>query len=267
MTIGSVSCEPVTISNSDRGTWVVVDQGPVPLRCWHAAPDLRKRDKDSVACINRVVIVLPEVFGVNAWVRGVAERISSQGLPSLAMPLFARTAPEMALGYSDDDLLKGRWHKDLTTTDQILIDLSASIAWMQARYPAAEIAVVGFCFGGHAALLAATLPSVSSSFDFYGAGVSRTRPGGGSPSLELLPAVKGRLTCVCGTNDPLIPASDRSAIQTALRLENPSGERLRYVEMKGAEHGFMCEERNSFHPDAAARGWQLLMDNLKAPAC
>ena len=258
-----MSCEPVTISNSELGNWVVVDQGAVPLRCWYAAPDAKKHRKDPNSQPKRVVIVLPEVFGVNAWVRGVAERISSEGFPVLAMPLFARTAPELDLGYSDDDLLEGRRHKDLTTTDQILIDLSASIGWMQARYPAAEIAVVGFCFGGHAALLAATLPSVSSSIDFYGAGVSRTRPGGGPPSLELLSCVKGRLTCVCGTQDPLIPVEDRADIQAALSFENPSGERLRYLEVEGADHGFMCEARSNSNPVAAARGWNVLLEGLQ----
>ena len=65
--------------------------------------------------------------------------------------------------------------------------------------------MVGFCFGGHAAFLAATLPEVEHAFDFYGAGVSRMRPGGGEPSLALLSEIKARLTCVFGTADPLIP--------------------------------------------------------------
>ena len=253
----------MTIRAGSPGEWVSIDNNGLALRCWWSVDGDSLGDADTITQINRVYIVLPEVFGVNAWVRGVAGRISLEGNPALAMPLFARTAPKLELGYSDDDLLEGRWHKDLTTTDQILIDLSASIGWMQARYPAAEIAVVGFCFGGHAALLAATLPSVSSSIDFYGAGVSRTRPGGGPPSLELLSCVKGRLTCVCGTQDPLIPVEDRAAIQAALSFENPSGERLRYVEVEGADHGFMCEARSNYNPVAAARGWELLLEDLE----
>ena len=72
--------------------------------------------------------------------------------------------------------------------------LPAALAWLRARHPAAAIHVVGFCFGGHAAFLAATLPGVEHAFDFYGAGVSRMRPGGGEPSLALLPEIKARLT-------------------------------------------------------------------------
>ncbi|WP_369793814.1 dienelactone hydrolase family protein [Synechococcus sp. KORDI-100] len=266
MTIASVSCELVTISNSLAGHWVEVPGRDVPLRSWWADADQKKHDIESITVQNRVVIVLPEVFGINRWVRSVAGRIASSGVPALAMPLFARTAPSLDLGYSDSDLIEGRRHKDATTTDQIRADVSASIAWLLIRYPEAVVTVVGFCFGGHAALLAATDPNVHSSFNFYGAGVSRMRPGGGSPSLDLLPKVKGQLTCLCGTADPLIPADHRSEIQTALRAEDPSGSRLAYVEVAGADHGFMCEARSSFDAQASQLGWSLLWRDLQTRA-
>ena len=264
MTIGSVSCEPVTIPNSAPGHWIVIRTAAVPLRCWWAQPLPGGHDFDVKSTPNRIVLVLPEVFGVNGWVRSVTERLAAQGCPALAMPLFARTAPELELGYAGTDLVEGRRHKEATTTEQILMDVAAAIAWLRQRHPEADVSVVGFCFGGHAALLAATHPEVVSSFDFYGAGVSRMRPGGGAPSLTLLPQVKGQLTCLCGTADPLIPPEERQAIRTALQVEDPDGERLRYVEFDGADHGFMCEARSSFNPDAANRGWQLLLDQLSA---
>ena len=206
--------------------------------------------------------MLPEVFGVNAWLRGVADRLAAAGVPALAVPLFARTAPELDLAYETSDLAQGRRHKDATTTDQILSDLSAAITWLARICPGAEVSVVGFCFGGHAALLAATLPAVKHSFDFYGAGVSRMRPGGGPPSLALLPSIQGQLTCLCGTADPLIPAEDRAAIQAALRESDPEGDRLRYVELEGADHGFMCDARSSYNPEAARCGGPLLDRSL-----
>ena len=216
-------------------------------------------DVDTKSLINRVYIVLPEVFGVNAWVRSVADRLAAQGYPALAVPLFSRTAPDLELAYDPSDLAEGRRHKDATTADQILGDVSAALRWLRARYPEAAIHLVGFCFGGHAAFLAATLPGVEHAFDFYGAGVSRMRPGGGQPSLNLLPKIEGRLSCVFGTADPLIPAEDRKAIEAALSKVDPSGHRLRYVQCVGADHGFMCEARSSFSPQASAQGWRLLL--------
>ena len=262
MTIGWVSREPVTISNSPRGNWVQVLGGDVPLRSWWADVDRQKHVHVANNAHYRVVLVLPEVFGVNAWVRGVADRLAAAGVPALAVPLFARTAPELDLAYETSDLAQGRRHKDATTTDQILSDLSAAITWLARISPGAEVSVVGFCFGGHAALLAATLPAVKHSFDFYGAGVSRMRPGGGPPSLALLPSIQGQLTCLCGTADPLIPAEDRAAIQAALRESDPEGDRFRYLELEGADHGFMCDARSSYNPEAARFGWQLLERSL-----
>ena len=260
MTIGSVSCELVTISNSHTGHWVEVPGRDVPLRSWWADADREKHGFATDDSRKRVVIVLPEVFGINRWVRSVAERIAASGVPALAMPLFARTAPSLDLGYSDSDLIEGRRHKDATTTDQILADIRASITWLRACYPDAVVTVVGFCFGGHAALLAATLPGVRCSFDFYVAGVSQMRPGGGPPSLELLPQVSGQLVCVVGTADPLISETERNSIRSALLAQDPRQERLRSIEIAGADHGFMCEARASFNPQASEQGWSLLLN-------
>ncbi len=236
------------------GNWVVVEGGPVPLRCWWSG---------SMKENPNVVLVLPEVFGINSWVRSIVDRLADKGISSLAMPLFARTAPEMELGYSEQDLIEGRMHKELTTTDQILADGSAAIKWLQKQYLQPRITVVGFCFGGHAALILSTLDEVSSTFDFYGAGVSKSRPGGGPPSLELLSQVSGKLTCLFGTADPLIPISDRNAIQEAFKMHDVFGKRFSYLEIDGADHGFMCESRQSFNVKASEIGWQVLMERLQ----
>ena len=259
VTIGGVSYAVMETSESSRGVWVEVRNGSVCLRCWRAEPQRTANDIDSKSPLKRAYIVLPEVFGVNAWVRGVADRLAAHGHPALAVPLFSRTAPNLELAYEPADLVQGRRHKDATTSEQILADVSAAVSWLRARYPEAAIHVVGFCFGGHAAFLAATLPGVARVFDFYGAGVSRMRPGGGEPSLALLPEIQARLTHVFGTADPLIPAEDREAIRNALRKTDPASQRLRFVEYAGAEHGFMCEARSSFNPKASAQGWRLLL--------
>ena len=44
-----------------------------------------------------------------------------------------------------------------------------------------------------------------------------------------------------------------------LRRADPAGQRLRFVECAGADHGFMCEARNSFDPQASIQGWSLLL--------
>ena len=168
------------------------------MRCWWSTPTNERHGKGEISTPNRVVIVLPEVFGVNAWVRSVADRLAADGIPALAIPLFSRTAPDLDLGYADADLALGRSHKEATTADQILSDVAAAIAWLGTRHPQASIGVVGFCSEAMPRCLAATLAEVEVSVDFYGAGVSRMCPGGGPPSLNRLPQVQGRLIALCG---------------------------------------------------------------------
>ena len=60
-------------------------------------PGITANDIQSISLSNRIYIVLPEVFGVNAWVRCVADRLAAHGHPALAVPLFARTAPDLEL--------------------------------------------------------------------------------------------------------------------------------------------------------------------------
>ena len=82
--------------------------------------------------------------------------------------------------------------------------------------------------------------------------------------MELLPTVSGELTCLCGNGDPLIPESDRIAIKEALKKEDPEEDRLTYIELESADHGFMCEQRASFNADASELGWGLLLEKLNA---
>lgn len=232
----------------------------MPLRCWWSpAPDALS---DAPMLRKRAVLVLPEVFGVNAWVRSVADRLAAAGVPALAMPLFARTAPALDLSYGEMQLAEGRRHKNATTAAELLADGAAAIRWLrrQLNDPQAEITVVGFCFGGHAAVLLATLPEVTRTFDFYGAGVVQGRPGGGAPTLEALPQIQGELTCLFGLADPLIPRADRLAIESALQQADPTGQRLRSIRCADADHGFMCEARAAYQPEAAGEGWRLLLE-------
>ena len=79
MTIGGVSCGPVTIPSSPSSDWALLARGAVPLRCWWAQPDIHANDIDSKLFIYRAYFVLPEMFGVNAWVLGVSDHLAAQG--------------------------------------------------------------------------------------------------------------------------------------------------------------------------------------------
>ena len=224
---------------------------PLHLRCWFAAP--------RHAAPRAGVLVLPEIFGINGWVRSFTQRLAGAGYAALAMPLFARTAPELDLGYTAEDTQEGRRHKERTSAAGILLDGACACAWLEQRLGRpGGLGCVGFCFGGHAALISALQPAIAATVDCYGAGVASGRPGGGPPSLELVAAIEGRLLCLCGRDDPLIPAEDVAAIGAALAAAQHSPPH-RLLEFD-AGHGFFCDQRGDYRPAAAAEAWQALLN-------
>jgi carboxymethylenebutenolidase len=216
------------------------------------------------------VLVLPEVFGVNAWVRSVADRLAEEGYVALAISTFWRTAPQLDVGYDEAGLAAGREHRDQVSADQLLDDVAAAAAWLQQAHAGDGLAerplgCVGFCFGGHLAMLAATLPQVAATCDFYGARVASFRPGGGPPTLDALPEIPGRLFCFRGDADPLIPAEEIKALAAALTAANGGVDcgspqaRHRLVMAPGAGHGYLCEARADFQPEGATSGWAAML--------
>ena len=233
-----------------KGQWTNIYSGDLALRSWWV---------DSVNGCKYVSIVLPEVFGINNWIRNFSEKLAQQNVSVLALPLYGRTAPNLDLEYGEEDLKLGRHHKNLTTLKNIIEDVSAAINWVKEKYPLKKISIIGFCFGGHAAFIASSLKGIESSFCFYGAGVVSLRKDTNSAPIDLLEKVSGKLNFICGSSDDLIPLQDRLEIKKRFKKLDPFGKRFSYVEIESADHGFMCEERDSFDEAASLIGWNLLI--------
>ena len=257
-----------------RSQWIEIPPAPGPdhqqplLRCWWSVPE--QGLSGGSQGLRGAVLVLPEVFGLNGWVRRVADRLAGEGYAALAMPIFERTAPGLELGYDAAGLAAGREHRDAVTAETFLADAQRAITWLQGQQlgqePGLQIGCVGFCFGGHLALLAATVPAVRATCAFYGARVSNFRPGGGAPTLAVLPQIPGHLLCVCGDQDPLMPLQEQQAIAAALSADsvarqNQPGAPLerRLLVAPGAGHGFLCDARSDYNAEAAALGWHDML--------
>ena len=233
-----------------KGQWTNVYSGDLPLRSWWV---------DTGTECEYISIVLPEVFGINHWIRSFSEKLAKQNISALALPLYGRTAPKLDLGYSEEDLKIGGHYKNSTTSKNIVQDVSAAINWAKEKYPRKKISIIGFRFGAHAALIASSLKGIESSFCFYGAGVMAPRSDTNFAPIDLLEKVSGKLNFICGSADDLIPLKDRIEIKKRFKKLDPSEERFCFIEIDGADHGFMCEERESFDKDASLIGWNLLM--------
>ncbi len=111
------------------------------------------------------LVVLQEIFGVNRHIRAVADGFAKDGYIVLAPALFNRVAPGIELGYTPQDVEKGREVRAQIDHDDAVRDMTAAVAALSGR----AIGVVGYCWGGSLAWNAATrLEGVSAAVGFYG---------------------------------------------------------------------------------------------------
>ncbi|QSJ15673.1 dienelactone hydrolase family protein [Nostoc sp. UHCC 0702] len=201
------------------------------------------------------IVVLQEIFGVNIHIREVTERIAKLGYVAIAPALFQRQAPGFETGYTPEDIETGRGYAMQTQASQLLTDIQSAIDYLKSLPQVKKdgFGCIGFCFGGHVAYLAATLPDIKATASFYGAGITTRTFGGGGPTVTRTPEVKGTLYAFFGTEDGSIPIEQVDEIEAELEKYNIPHRVFRY---DGADHGFFCDHRGSYNPKAAADAWE-----------
>src|SRR3954463_15821104 len=98
------------------------------------------------------IVVIQEIFGVNSHVRSVADGFAADGYLAIAPAMFDRVQKNFEVGYSPDDMTKGRETRAKVTNDMALQDAAAAI---KAASSAGKVGIVGYCWGGTIAWLAA----------------------------------------------------------------------------------------------------------------
>ncbi|MFM9267963.1 dienelactone hydrolase family protein [Tychonema sp. BBK16] len=204
------------------------------------------------------VIVIQEIFGVNSHIREVTERIAKEGYVAIAPAIYQRQAPGFETGYTPEDITIGRKYKEQTTASELLSDIQSAIDYLKTlpsvKQP--DFGCIGFCFGGHVAYLAATLPEIKATASFYGAGIATYTPGGGLPTVDRTSEIKGTLYGFYGTQDASIPSEQVDQIATELEKHSISHQLFRY----NADHGFFCDHRGSYNATAAAESWEQVKE-------
>ncbi|MEH2378350.1 MAG: dienelactone hydrolase family protein [Nostoc sp.] len=205
------------------------------------------------------VIVIQEIFGVNIHIREVAEKFAKDGYVAIAPALYQRTAPGFEAKYTPEDIQRGRTYKEQTTAEEILSDIQAAINYLQTLPNVQKDAIgsIGFCFGGHVVYLAATLPDIKVTASFYGGGITNSTPGGGEPTITHTSQIKAPIYAFFGTEDKGIPLEHTEQIEAELKKYQIPHKIFRY---EGAEHGFFCNHRASYNPEAAADAWQQVLE-------
>src|SRR4051812_6586174 len=169
------------------------------------------------------VVVVQEIFGVNHHIRDMADRFAALGYAVVAPALFDRVEKGVELGYTQDDIGKGRDYRMKLSDAQVMADVEAAAAHLSGK----KLGIVGYCFGGTVAWWGATRTTkFAASSCWYGGGIAGTKDERPNCAVQMH----------FGEKDASIPMTDVDAIRP------PPTKGGKYL-LNGGGHGFGCGGR------------------------
>ena len=178
------------------------------------------------------LVVVQEIFGVNAHIRSVADGYARDGFLAVAPALFDRIERDVELGYVGADQQRAMSFIPRINMEKALVDVAAAAAYA-AQESRGKVGVIGYCWGGTLAWLSATRLNAAVAVGYYGGQIARF-------AAE---TPKAPVMLHFGREDKHIPPEDVEKVHAA----HPEIEIYWY----NAGHGFNCDARSSFSPDAA----------------
>jgi carboxymethylenebutenolidase len=184
------------------------------------------------------VVVLQEIFGVNAHIRAVADGFAAQGYLALAPSTFHRIKPGVEMGYTPDDIAAGvalKAQVEGLPAPGVLQDIQATIDHA-ALACKGKVAVVGYCWGGLLTWRAACeLRGIAAAVPYYGGGMTQ--------STEVVRRPRCPVLAHFATRDQSIPMEGVTTFGQA----HPEVE----LHLYDAGHGFNCDHRGAYNAAAA----------------
>ena len=178
------------------------------------------------------LVVIQEIFGVNSHIKNVTDKFAADGYVAIAPALFDRVERDFETGYAPADIERGRAVRGKLQIEDAVRDVAAAVK--EAQKTGQKVGVVGYCFGGTMAWLAATrIPGVAAASSFYGGGVADTA--NEQPKCPVI--------FHFGETDQSIPKDHWDRIKAA-HPKIP-------MHIYPAGHGFSCDERGSYHEPSA----------------
>jgi carboxymethylenebutenolidase len=192
------------------------------------------------------LVVVQEIFGVNAHIREVAEGYARDGFRVIAPAMFDRVQRGVSLGYDAESMAKAMELIKPLQPEGYMLDAGAAVAVL-AGLPTG---IVGYCFGGSVAWRAADALPVRAAVSYYGSNAVNL--------LDLRP--KCPVMAHFAEQDAFIPLEKVQVF----RERHPEVEVFTY----DADHGFNCDHRRQYHKPSAelarARSLAFLKKHLTA---
>ncbi|SRR6266571_1954792 len=190
------------------------------------------------------VVIVQEIFGVNHHIRSVSDGYAEDGYAVIAPALFDRVERGFQTGYAQADIERGRAVRGKLAIEDAVKDVRAAVRALVTE--GFKVGVVGYCFGGTIAWLAATrIEGVSAAVGYYGGGIADTA--NEQPKCATM--------LHFGETDASIPKEHYEKVKS-LHPKLP-------VFIYPAGHGFSCDERASYHAPSAKQARERTIDFLK----
>jgi carboxymethylenebutenolidase len=215
------------------------------------------------------VIVIQEAFGVDAHIQAVTDRFAAAGYFAVAPALYHRegTTEEIrgtnpVYTYGGDDAAARSDTMGNLRDDNIILDINTTIEWLNRhqRVLGDRIGIVGFCVGGRITYLAASsCPGLSAASVYYGGRIMLPFGDGPTP-FDRTSKVQCPVLGNFGELDKSPTPEDVHKIEAELQKH---GKTYDFKIFPGADHGFNCDDRASFHQPSAQAAWARTLDWFK----
>ncbi|PPR77469.1 MAG: Carboxymethylenebutenolidase [Alphaproteobacteria bacterium MarineAlpha2_Bin1] len=175
-----------------------------------------------------VIVCLQEIFGVNLWMRNIADKMSSLGFVAIVPDLFWRIEPNVQInGESEEDFAKafdlyGKFNTDLALSD---IEKTVQTAKNLSENDTGKVGTMGFCLGGFLSYLSSIHTSADANVGYYGVGIEN--------KLNEKSNIKSNLILHIATEDQFVPLD----IQETIHKELDDHPRVSIYDYK-ADHAF-----------------------------
>jgi len=187
------------------------------------------------------VVVIPEIFGVNSHIRQVTDGFAADGYLAVAPAMFDRARRNYDTGYSQPEIEAGVAIMQKLDWKQSMLDVQAAIA---EAAKGGKVGIVGYCYGGTVSWMAAARVSgLACAVPYYGGGMHGLI--GERPKIPVM--------CNFGEADQsptLAQAKEIAAAHPAITAHF----------YPGAGHGFNCDQRGSWNPEAAKLARQRTLE-------
>ena len=176
------------------------------------------------------IVVIQEIFGVNAGIRQKCDKLAEAGYLALAPDLFWRVQPGIELDPDVEAEFKTALdHMSNFDQNEGVRDIEATIRYARDKLGCAKVGAVGYCLGGRLAFMTAARTDVDASVGYYAVGIDSL--------LREKHAIAHPLMLHIPTADHFVPPEVPKAMHEGLD-DHP---KVRLHDYEGLDHGFATE--------------------------